>query len=728
MNRKPPALRAAAGLLAATLLAGCSSADDLMQMVADKLPDVQKNQTISDDSKWINSTIDGAIDADTPTNVKDDFYTAVNKDWLLEPLPEGTDDVSAWTPVNDQFMKNMTAAMTFSADDTDGADFAILDEDALRHLQGLVYTMRDMGADTDGRNALGVEPLRPYLERIASISTMDELTEYFCDADGMNLYDLQLARYTMDSPTSLDVPDVYTVYVLPVNVFSLGKVDAYNEAGEMAKGRLGVDMRVTDALQRLGYDEAEINRLLTDCYRFEIKLARCQPYTETTQSVEYLMEHSNVMTREELDETAGAYPLGQILDACGLGASDSFTVTEIPQLKEIGYLYTAENLEQIKAYLTVNTILLSANLLDETTYALAQTASGKKTDEEDTTADTAQTPEITAFLENSALYARFVTPYLSDAFQQIYVAHFCTEEQKADIRELVSRVKAAFRTVIEQADWMGEETRAEALGKLDAMGVHVLYPDTLTDYSALRFDDCHNLLDAVAAVNHFNRTKEAAYINQPVNRSNWDLTGIIKTTNVNAMYSPLDNSINILAGLLSTDDFYGVEKTEEENLARLGLIVGHEISHGFDTSGSEYDKNGHRRSWWTNEDKLAFDNRAQNLIRYYSGLTPVMRGTYINGTNVSGEAIADMGGMKCALEIAEEIPDFDYDAFFRSYTTLWREHDTFAHEMLQSSDVHPVSMLRVNVIVSQFEKFRQTYDVQPGDGMYVAPEDTILVW
>lgn len=734
MNKTPLALRLAAGAMTVMMLAGCSSMESLASKLAENLPGVEKNQTISENSKWINSSIDGAIDADTLTNVKDDFYTAVNKDWLLEPLPEGMESVDTFTPVTQQFEQNYVDTMTFSADDTQGADPAIMSEAALQHIQTLVYTMRDMGADTDARNAAGVEPLRPYLQRIEEISSLDEMTDYFCNTDGKNLFAMQLAEVSVGAPATDEIADNYTVYITSTKTFSLGKAQKYLDMSSFGGAvALGVDEQVSSALGRLGYSEKEISEILKRCYRFEIRLARCAPNSDNTEETDYLAKNTTVMDRDGLEQTAGAYPIGKILDAFGLGGSETFTVAAVPQLKEVGRLYTESNLEEMKAYLMVNTILKASDLLDEETYRVSQESTGKKYEEDNADSeDKEEEQELSeldaAYKKNAAVFERFVNPYLFDAVQQIYAAHFCTAQQKTEITEMVDRIRAAFRTTIEAADWMSDETRAEALAKLDAMGMHVLYPDHLIDYSTLSFDDCSNLLDTVAAVNHFKKSLYAGYVNQPVDRSNWNMEKVMPTIQVNAMYNSLDNSINILAGLMSTDDFYSVDKSEEENLARLGMIVGHEITHGFDTAGSEFDKDGRHKNWWTDEDKLAFDNRAQALIKYYSSLTPVSRGSYIDGSKVSGEAIADMGGMKSALKVAESIPDFDYDKFFCSYAKLWHQHDTYIYELKVSEDVHPLAMLRVNVIVSQFDEFRQTYELQPGDGMYVADEDRILVW
>ena len=727
MKRKPLFLRLVAILLAALMLTGCST-ESLLEKMEGYLPAIPKNRTISKDSKWIDSSIDGSIDADTPTNVKDDFYTAVNRDFLLEPLPEGTTSLNLVTFIGEPFADKLTALYTIDPEDTAGSDPEILSPEKLAHIQELVHYFYAQGEDVQGRTEAGVEPLRPFLEDIERISSMEELTDYFCNTQGQNLYAIQLAPFAVQAPDTNRAGGNYTVMVMPEAELILTDRSCYADANSTG---FGYDLYnrelLNSVLGRLGYSTAQIESLLAGCYRFECKLARCLPYASDLQGNDYWLEHDDIYTREDLDALCGSFPLGAILDACGLGASETYTIPCAIQLQELGKLYHSKNLSDIKAYLEIHTVLSSVTLLDDETNALAEETKrqvehkAKAASQEDMTEEEAQDAA------QQKIFSRFVAPYMLDAFQQMYVAHYCTAQQKAELTEITLRIQKAFRQTLEDSDWLSEETRAEALAKLDNMGLHVLYPDNLIDYTSLSFEGCTNLLDAVARINRFNMSLQTGLVNQKVDRSNWDMTQI-PTTTVNAMYMPTNNSINILAGFLASDEAYSTEKTEEENLAAIGTIIGHEITHGFDTNGYAYDQDGHYRMWWTDADRLSFDTRAANLIRFYSGLSPVADNAFLNGSNLSGEAIADMGGMKSALIVAKSIPDFDYDLFFRSYAKLWRTHDTYMSELMAANDEHPLSVLRTNVTVSQFDEFQNTYDIQPGDGMYVAPENRILVW
>jgi putative endopeptidase len=167
----------------------------------------------------------------------------------------------------------------------------------------------------------------------------------------------------------------------------------------------------------------------------------------------------------------------------------------------------------------------------------------------------------------------------------------------------------------------------------------------------------------------------------------------------------------------------------EEKYGALGSIIGHEISHAFDTSGARFDADGNFRNWWTEDDINAFLDRADKLAAYYDSVVAFDDGTPYRGQMVQAEAIADMAGFKCMLKMAEKIDDFDYDRFFRAYAHLWAEVETDnSVKELAITGSHPLNYLRVNVTVQQFDEFYETYDIEEGDGMYIAKEDRISVW
>lgn len=737
MKRK--LVRIFALVLALVMLTGCGAYDNVVNGIKDQLSDsVTPGATIGNGSTWINSDIAGAVDESVTVSEKDDFHTAVNRDWILETkLSDDVEDINSFTAVQDTLDEQVKSLLTVQEDVQ--LDESIMSLEDYRHLEAVVTDFAALASDTARRDELGVEPLRKYIERIESISTLDELTEYMKNEDGMNVSLTYPVYFEVDTPP--EDRGSYTVYVLPCMSLSLGDQDSYTSIG-----MTGVELReynyqaLSYVLGAFGYTDAQVKKLLRDCYSLETSLARAMLGSDAQAKEDYMYDEYTVMTFDELSALAGAYPLADVLTAYGLGGSDGYTVYEASYLSHMGKLYTNAHLNEFKAFFTVQTVLSALDELDSRCYELYtlressinydDTASGDSGDDsgdEDTPPDIDPTQDDpTAEKKEQELFEKqyeYVSTYLSTALDELYIARYCTAEEKQQIKELIDATVEHYRVMLAGEDWLGEETREKAIEKLDNIYIRALYPDELADYSDLSIDPDGTLVDAANAINSFNLVRNAEKVNQPINKDEWPFT----TINVNAMYMPTDNSINILAGLLADGFFFDADAPEEQNLGRLGMVIGHEISHAFDTSGYHYDKDGVKQSWWTSEDEEAFRIRAARLSRFYAGLTPIPNRPYT--TDVTGEAIADMGGLKCMLTIAAEREDFDYDLFFTSFAQVWRRQCTaFMEVMYAERDVHPLGFLRTNVTVSQFDEFFDTYNIKPGDGMYVAPEERINVW
>ena len=454
-----------------------------------------------------------------------------------------------------------------------------------------------------------------------------------------------------------------------------------------------------------------------------------------TDSSKYADSYSR-MTAQEIAALAGAYPIEQQL--AQLGAQGEYLVYETEYFKTIGDLYQSRYLDGIKAMFIVQTAVELLPLLDEEAYEMAEMiyeaihAVPRDTDEpvgqnDQELAD--KDEDIAEFVFNN-----YLQHYLPGPLDQIYVAAHCTPELKNEVRELIDSIVAYYSEMISGVTWLSESARIATQEKLSNMVIRCVYPDQFVDYSGLDFKGCRNneggtLPQAVAAINRFHLQRSLEKAGQKVDRGFWDMSEEYKSTTVcNAFYMPSENSTNILAGIV-TDEMYATDMTIEEKLAGLGMIIGHEITHAFDTTGYKFDKDGKLNPWWSTADVEAFDLRASSLIKYYNSITPYPGALMYMGDQVSGEAIADMGAVKCILGIAQTIPDFDYDLFFRSYAKLWRTcWDLEVEKARAKSDPHPLNFLRTNVTLMQFDEFNQTYDIQPGDGMYMDPAQRISVW
>ena len=249
-----------------------------------------------------------------------------------------------------------------------------------------------------------------------------------------------------------------------------------------------------------------------------------------------------------------------------------------------------------------------------------------------------------------------------------------------------------------------------------------MIPDDLEDYSDLKLKG-RSLYEDYGRITDYYYKQDIARINQKVNKDAWYMS----TLETNAFYDAGNNSINILLGILG-GEFYQDDMSEEELYSGIGMVIGHEISHAFDPTGAQFDAKGNYANWWTDEDRAAFDARAQKLIDYFNSIT-AFDGKKVSGKNVQGEAIADLTSLQCMLRLAKEKKDFDYDQFFRHYASIWRCYSTVQYENYRmKQDPHPLAYLRVNAMVQQFEEFYQTYHVTSGDQMYLAPEKRLTVW
>ena len=685
-------------------------------------------------SPWINSDLEGSIDETTELNLKDDFHTAANRDWLLETVAEGNALINSFAEIDTALVENERRLMT------PGTEFEpdpeIMSQETLDHLLDLIWGMMDLAGNQDKRNELGVEPLRPYLDAIAQIDSLEEMTEYLKNADGMNITGENFFNFGVDRPYS--TRDYYTVHIQYPMHKMLQDFQDYIHMGISAYMIFRHEQTaIAHVLEELGYTSIQIKKLIMDAYTFESSMAHIAPWRSDITGSTYWNRGDKIYTLEDIREIQGNFPLTELLEADGVAHSETFRVYEPALLNYMGSYYKERNLDKFKAYFTIHTVLEALPYLDKTCRELNQNIQNAKKDYEGTGEVISvgepdpSDPEAVEAAKLADLYSNYITPLLAVPYQLAYIGSYCSSEAKQDILNMLEDIRTYYIQLLDTTEWLSPETREKAIEKMQKMHFRVMYPDVLPDYSGLvyqNYEDGGNLLDAVAAINKRNNTTAVEKINQPVDRSYWSLRSM-PTTVVNAYNEGDLNSIVILSGILAGDFMYDENAPVEQNYARLGTILGHEITHSFDTTGYTRDAEGLPYGWWTNEDEVAFRQKADKLVSYYTSMSafPGLSTPY-DGQLIQTEAISDMGGMKCMLALAEEIPDFDYDLFFRSYAAIWRTQTSIAKEMEMVKDVHPLHFLRTNVTLQQFDKFFETYDIGPGDGMYLAPEDRILVW
>ncbi|MBQ3479625.1 MAG: M13 family metallopeptidase [Clostridia bacterium] len=651
------------------------------------------------DGRWLCADVQGNVTEDTPAELKDDFGLFVNKDWILQ----------AEIPAGESKAGSMEDVMRTLKD----RQIALLKDDSLTgHDAELVRKLYALVSDWDYRDAQGVEPAMPVVEALKGIDSLEALTEYLYDRNNLKRF----YPLTMSVGADFTDPDIYITQIGTPKLLLQDSAE-YSERTQAGDLYYALYQQVIAyVLQRLGYSEDEAAQVIENAFAFEALMAAHIKPTATHYQADYFTSLLNYYSPEELAALAGDFPILDMLQAYGLKVGQRFLVTEPDYIAALPEFYTEENVTLMRDWMTLRAALTMNNMLDQETNQQADAISNAVMGVTGETSD-----------DDNALST--VLNLLPVPMDNLYIQAYCTEQQRQDMLDIIADVVAFYRTMLESVDWLSDETREKAIEKLDNLRIRAVYPDTLGDWSDLDFagiEDGGSLLAANAAVENYLIALQSEKVDTAVDKDKWDQM-TMQTAQVNAFYNPQDNSINILAGILS-GEVYNEDMSYEQKLGGIGTVIGHEISHAFDTNGSQFDKDGAISNWWTEEDYAAFQARAAKLAAWYDGFIP-WEGASYSGQQVQTEAIADMGSVKCLLAIAAQQEDFDYDAFFRQYATVWRMQALPAYLVtLVAQDTHPMRYLRINATLAQFDEFVDFYGIQPGDGMYVAPEDRVAVW
>ena len=741
---------------AASGTGGASSAGDTLLTLPYGDSDEKQSASAYD---WICSDLVENVSKLNGLTETDDFHAAVNREWLQSnSIPSGYVSYDAFAERQLEVDKELQAILKSDQE---------IDDPYIAHCKKLVQDYYTMWLDWDARNAAGVEPLRDVVAPLIAVQSLDDMTKYLSDPDTTVRALPLCGAFTAANPNDADKN---AVYISPPSlVFQDPMYYDYLDANSWK-----TQPRYMEAagymLERLGYSGQERDKILKDSYTFECEMASSMMTTAESNAEDAAIRCNNPRTLQELEKEQGAFPLTGMLAGAGVEQSEVFILEEPEWLACMSGLYDDAHLEKMKAYLLVSDVLQFMELLDRPCYdrmnAVRNTLSGSSGQVDD---------------EKAATDA--VNDVLEMELGEVYAETYITDKTRSDVTALIEDVVAYYRSMLQGEDFLSDATKAEAIKKLDSLTIRVASPedheeeeealeaidsaasdktaegsdsaaaaetagvagiaapadnaetsDTAvpadneagTEERILDFkgpDEGGSLVDARIAISEDTCLAIAERVNQPVDRDQW----LASPQDVNAYYYPLDNSINIPAGILG-GIFYSDQMSREEKLGHVGIIVAHEMSHAFDTSGRQYDEHGNLRNWWTEEDYIKFHERAQKLVDYYNGFEPIS-GYPINGAMIDTEAIADLTGVKCMLRIAADDENFDYDRFFRTLAANWRTLTTLETEAYSiEQDSHPLAYLRTNAVVVQFEEFHKTYGTKEGDGMYLAPEYRLEIW
>ena len=389
---------------------------------------------------------------------------------------------------------------------------------------------------------------------------------------------------------------------------------------------------------------------------------------------------------------------------------EKIIVTEPRYFKAFKKVFNKDTFELYKHWAYVIGIISSCSLLSENLREISSIY------ERTLTGVATLTPlEKYAYQLASNMYSEPVGLY--------YGNKYFGEESKKDITEIVYQIIDTYKSRIEKNDILEDATKQKAILKLSKIGVKMGYPDKVDEiYNGLVFNEKHNLFKIVGKLNKVRTMHNFAQLYKPVDHSKWAMPGHM----VNACYDPFSNDITFPAAILQAP-FYSIKQTRSENLGGIGAVIGHEISHAFDSNGAKCDENGVINNWWTKRDNRKFNSKIRAMVKQFDGIE--LPWGKVNGKFIVSENMADNGGMAVTLEIMSKTPNASYEQYFMNWARIWcvKSKPEFS-QLLLAIDVHGPAILRANITPRNFKEWYDTFKVKRTDKMYIKPSKRVIIW
>lgn len=639
---------------------------------------------------------------DTSLRPGDDFYNYVSGSWMkTAKIPT---DKPAW------------GSFYMLMEKTDEQCLSILDDllqkEYPKGSEGeKIQTLYKEYISWDKRNADGLKPLELYFQKIDAIHSLNDLQNY--------LQEMTSKRAN---------------HICPIGVYADMKNSKMNAVylGNFALG-LGKDYYQkenpsnTEALAKYQDYVADIFKVLKDplpqekakqIVAFEKNIAK---YMLTSEEENNPNLSYNPVTTKELSTLVKNLNLPELLEKVGVH-TDGVILTEIGLYKHYDTFINEKNLPLIKDYLRYKLVTLNSNFLTQELNDLTFNFYNKYL-----MGQQEQRPMNKRALE-------LINGILGEAFGKLYVEKYFPEKAKDQMLTLIDYLKKSFAQHIKNVTWMGDTTKEKAMEKLHKFSVKVGYPDKWEDYSKLTMNPEVSLFENITQVGEWAFQKALDKVGKEVDKTKW----VLPPQTVNAYYDPTSNEIVFPAGILQPP-FFSFEADPAVNFGGIGGVIGHEMTHGFDVSGAEFDANGNLQNWWEPADKENFQKATEALAKQYDQYEPV-KGIFVNGTMTNVENIADLGGVNIAFDALQmylkdhgsvgKISGFTQEQrFFLAWASVWRTLSTDQYITNQVKvDPHSPDYLRAFAPLTNVDAWYKAFDVKEGDKLYRKPEDRVKIW
>lgn len=633
---------------------------------------------------------------DKNATVASNFYQAVNKDWLLKTkIPADSPTIDNFYTLDEDIKGKLKKDIKNLGEGKESSDITGMSE---------FITFYKAASDYKQREKDGLEPLKPYLKEIEDIKDLNDLA-----SKSASLTDKGIPLpFGYDVGTNAENTSQKQIQLSPPSIL-LPDVSIYKDEASKKQYLTPIETATQKALEMLGYSEKNSKRIVKEALEFDEIIAKY------SLSNEEMSESKNLVhpkTAEEINAYSGSFKLYDVIKGIMGRDLETINVPNTKYFENYSKIVNQDNFSKIKSWILVQEAMAASNSLTEDyrlnfqSISMAIMGTQKPVSKEDT------------------VYQMSVNLF-SDVMSVYYGRKYFGEEAKTDVTGMIDKIKNVYRGRLQQNDWLTEGTRNKAIEKLDKMKVFVGYQEDVNPGTKeLHLDPNKSFFELSEDIAQFGKRYTIDHFDEPIDKNKWSGSAF----DINAYYNPESNSINFPAGILQAP-FYDKNQSTEKNYGGIGVVIGHEITHAFDSNGADYDENGDMHNWWTKADTKAFDKRIKAFEDQWNGLE--IYGTKVNGKLTVTENVADAGGLSSTLQVLKtEMTKPNLKDYFENYADIWKQKASLQYnKYTMVQDVHAPNELRVNQQLKNLPEFYEAYpQIKEGDAMYLAPSKRISLW
>ena len=633
---------------------------------------------------------------DKNATVASNFYQAVNKEWLLKAkIPADSPTIDNFYTLGEDIKGKLKKDIKNLGEGKETSDITGMSE---------FITFYKAASDYKQREKDGLEPLKPYLKEIEDIKDLNDLA-----SKSASLTDKGIPLpFGYDVGTNAENTSQKQIQLSPPSIL-LPDVSIYKDEASKKQYLTPIETATQKALEMLGYSEKNSKRIVKEALEFDEIIAKY------SLSSEEMSESKNLVhpkTAEEINDYSGSFKLYDVIKGIMGRDLDTINVPNTKYFENYSKIVNQNNFSKIKSWILVQEAMAASNSLTEdyrlnfASISMAIMGTQKPISKEDT------------------VYEMSVNLF-SDVMSVYYGRKYFGEEAKTDVTGMIDKIKNVYRGRLQQNDWLTEDTRNKAIEKLDKMKVFVGYQeDVEPGTKELHLDPNKSFFELSEDIAQFGKRYTIDHFDEPIDKNKWSGSAF----DINAYYNPESNSINFPAGILQAP-FYDKNQSTEKNYGGIGVVIGHEITHAFDSNGADYDENGDMHNWWTKADTKAFDKRIKAFEDQWNGLE--IYGTKVNGKLTVTENVADAGGLSSTLQVLKtDVTKPNLKDYFENYADIWKQKASLQYnKYTMVQDVHAPNELRVNQQLKNLPEFYEAYpQIKEGDAMYLAPSKRISLW